>query len=375
MTTGETTLRAVLGMMRPRWRMIAACALIGGLTAFAAAHAARPRYRAEATIYALSYQGNTVSGALRALDLGGGMGQLLSQGATSETASYLVSILRSHAIADTVSRELDLARRHDFAPARPVGAWALAETLRRQVTARGDFSGLITITAIAPSAQLAGDIANAYVGALDDFMSSSARGKRRFIERQLREARTHLVTLERDLQSYQTSHGSYALEVEAQEMIRNWAQASAEQAAAQVALRENAGVTQVSGSIDDLVALRSRRAGLQARSQELQRLVERLQQRLSTLPQVGLGLARLQRRVALKQALVEMLESQLQLVRIAEVEEQTRYQVLDRAHPPARPVWPRRKLSALAGAAAGLLLGLLGAYVLGMRQEATDGAI
>ena len=354
------------------WKMIAACAVIGGVAAFLAASLVRPRYRAQATIYTLSYQGNALSGALLARNFGGGASALAAQGTINDTASYLVSILRSHAVADAVCRRLDLAHRDDFTAGRAAGPWSLAEALRGCVIARGDFAGLITVSAVAPTPDLASDIANTYVAALDDFMSTTARGKRRFIERQLSAARAELAALERDLKDYQASHGSYALDVEAAELIRNWGQLRADAAATQVALQENAGVVRVSGSIDDLVALRSRRAGLEARSGELRQLVGDLERRLAALPEVGLGAARLRRKMEAKQALTQTLEAQLELARIAEVEEQARYQVLDRAYPPLRPAWPRRKLSAVVGAAAGMMLGLLGSYLLGTRREVMD---
>ncbi len=354
-----------------RWKMIAACALIGGLAAFSAASLARPRYRAEATIYALP-QGYALTGTLPALKLGVGVGQPVNPAAASETGTYLVNVLRSHAVADDVCRGLGLAHRRGFAPRRRVSEWALAERLRGCVTVRGSFSGLVTISAVAADPRLACDTANTYLLALDDFMSVAARDKRRFIARRLKQVQTELEALERGLQRYQAARGTYALDVEARELIQNWAHFSAESAATQVALRENAGVTQVSGSVDDLVALRSRRAGLEARAGELGQLVAQLETRLAGLPQVGLSLARLQRKVVAKQALAETLGSLLELARIAEVEEQTRYQVLDRAHPPLRPAWPRRKLSALVGAAVGLALGLVGSHLLGMRREAMN---
>jgi uncharacterized protein involved in exopolysaccharide biosynthesis len=352
--------------------MVAACAVTGGLAAFAMTYAARPAYRAEATIYALSGRGSAVSAALRDLNLGGAVGEFASQGATSETASYLVAALRSRALAAKVCTRLGLAHDPRFVRTQPRTPQALAERLRQSVTAKGDFAGLITIRATAGDPRLACDIANAYLVALDEFICAAAGGKRRFIERQLDGLRRQLASLERDLEAYQSRHQSYDLDVEAKELIQNWARLSAETQAAQVALRENAGVIEVSGSIDDLVALRSRRAGLEARSSELSQLERELGRRLAALPAIGLDMARLQRRVAAKQALTEMLESQLEMARIAEVEEQARYQVIDRAYPAERPVWPRRKLSAAAGVAAGLALGLLWAYALGMRREVTD---
>lgn len=361
-----------LAVAARRWKPAAVCAVIGGLAALGAAQIAPPRYRAQATIYALPGRAGGITAALRALDLGGAAGELGSQGATTETASYLVSVLRSHAVAAQVCARLDLAHHAHFAPRRPVGDWALAEMLRRAVTAKGDFAGLITIRAAAREPRLAADIANAYLGALDDFICNTALSKRLFIERQLESAQAQLARLESDLQAYQARHQSYALDAEARELIRNWAELNAQQSAAQAALRENAGVMEVSGSIDDLVTLRSRRAGMEGRSAELRRLEDRLQRRLAALPEIGLAMARRERKVAAKQALTEMLESQLELTRIAEVEEQARYQVLDRAHSPERPEWPRRKMSAAAGATAGLLIGLLGAYALGVRREERD---
>jgi uncharacterized protein involved in exopolysaccharide biosynthesis len=380
--TGATNRAWHLSVTRPTWRagaaargwrLVLACAVIGGIAAFAVTLFTPPRYRAEATIYALPGRNSGIAATLRELNLGGAAGEIASQGATTDMASYLVSVLRSRAVAERVCRRLNLAQRPDFvrpgarrllAAARlPSRERAAAETLRRAVTAKGDFAGLITIRVAARDPQLASDIANGYLGALDEFMCTAARSKRCFIERQLGEAKAELTRLERALQSYQAQHGSYALDVEAKELIQNWARLSADRLAAQVALRENAGVTEVSGSVEDLVSLRSRRAGLEARSAELSRLECQLARRIATLPEVGLGMARWQRAVAAKQALTEMLESQLELARIAEVEEQARYQVLDRAYPSQLPAWPRRKLSAAAGMLAGLLVGLLAARV------------
>ena len=372
MTHTRTIGLPALAVIAARWKMIAACAVIGALLAFAMTYLAQPSYRAEATIYALPGRGTSVTAALRDLNLGGAAGDFTGQSATTAMASYLVSVLRSHAVAAKVCGRLDLAREPRFAAAQPISQWALAEVLRRSVTAKGDLGGLITIRATARDPQLVFDIANAYLAALDDFMSTTAGSKRRFIERQLDQARVELASLERELRAYQSRHQSYDLDVEAKELIQNWARLSAEKQAAQVALRENAGVIEVSGSIDNLVTLRSQRAGLQARSSELGQLERELGRRLAALPEVGLGMARLQRRVAAKQALAEMLESQLEMARISEVEEQARYQVIDRAYPPERPVWPRRKLSAAAGLAAGLMVGLLWAYALGMGREVTD---
>jgi len=128
-------------------------------------------------------------------------------------------------------------------------------------------------------------------------------------------------------------------------------------------------VQQVQVKVDqlhkDLVGELRQRRQVVARDLEATRaLLSTSNQSYETLPSKGLELARLQREVALRQKVVQVLEEEYQNARIREADKVEEVTVLQRAVTPTRPTNPHDPVQrALMGVILGLVLGIVFAVV------------
>ena len=339
---------------RLRW---AVAALIGAGAAYGASWLIPPLYQAESAVVVLP--GPTVASSV---GIGSGMDFIRSNPALEgfeamEVVDYLQHLLESRSAADRVADQLNLAADPNFCPRR-VSRERLIKRLRRAVKVSQDL-GLISTRARARTPALAARIANCFVENMGRLVHSRSHQRRRFIEDQLALRRRELARAEEALRDFQHLNRSIALQKEAEEQVKALVGLATERESARIAMAENRAGVGVAGAIPDLVRLRAEKETIRARQRGLSEAIGRVEDRLAALPDQGLVLARLTEEVEAKRNLVELLTRQWESSKIAEREEQDKYQWVDAAVPPEKPVFPNKPLNALLGAFAGAALGLL----------------
>lgn len=73
--------------------------------------------------------------------------------------------------------------------------------------------------------------------------------------------------------------------------------------------------------------------------------------------------------VTLQQSIGRLLEIELQKLMLARGTEEFAFKILDAAHPPREPVWPKRLLTILVGALVGAMLGTVTVFILHVRAS------
>jgi len=369
----EPSLLTVLRLAARRYRLIVACTLVAALIGLALSLVLPRVYRAEATLYVPPNPAGGLSTVLRGLSLEPGVSDVLASRNQSDVANYLIAVLESRSLAADVAKALRLDRSPLFASRVPRDAGRLTRRVRACMDIRGEFTGRITVRADTPSPRVSADLANAYVRALDKFVVSRSTGQREFIEQRLKESRRELAEAENALRAFQEKHDTFALDREAQARIDTWADFSAQATATDLALQQNTRAIEVTGSVEDLVRLRAERAGLTAREEGLNRVLQRMERDLGRLPDTGLMLARLQRDAETKEAIVRLLSEHFESARIAEAENDVKFQVLDAAESPRAPIRPSKRLNLAFGALLGLIVGLVAAVAAEFRANAAQG--
>ena len=107
---------------------------------------------------------------------------------------------------------------------------------------------------------------------------------------------------------------------------------------------------------------------LQKKAQNLAETLVKENERFVAMPSTMTQLARLNWDVTARQAVVGLLQSSCENARITEQEEDARYQILDRAAPPEKPVRPRILLNTFTAAVLGLLIAAGWALVTSVQQ-------
>lgn len=346
------------------WRA-ALAAMLGTAAAYGVSWLLPRVYQAESSLVVLP--GPTVASSI---GIGSGLDYIRAtptmEGLTSmDVADYLSHLLRSRALAQQVADELNLASNRQFCP-RPVSKERLTKRLRRAVKV-GEDMGLVSVRVRTRSPALSASIANCLLDKMGSMVHSHSRLRRTFVEGQLAQRRHELALAEDALRDFQETHRSIALTREAEEQVSALVELTTQRETARIGLAENTAGVAVVGSIPDLVRLRAEKEVLQARQRGLAEAIARVQARLAVLPEQALTLARLTEEVRVKQALVELLVKQWESAKIAEREEQDKYQIVDPAVPPEKPVFPNKLLNALLG---GLAAGAA-AFSFARRWDAT----
>jgi uncharacterized protein involved in exopolysaccharide biosynthesis len=233
---------------------------------------------------------------------------------------------------------------------------------------------VITVTVEARTPQLAADLANAYIAALDQLNRNLTTGKagqhRQFVERRLAEGQTDLVEAERKLAAFQTRSKAVALPEQASAAIK----AAAEIQARIIAVEVQAEVLQnyLAPGNPDLVKLKLEQEQLTRQLHMLESGEkgkgmlpgDRLHPAFVTVPSLGMEYAKLLRDVKVQETLFTLLTSQYEQAKIEESRDTPTVQMLDKAKPPVRKSRPKIKLNMAIAGALGLLTGAFLAFIL-----------
>lgn len=272
----------------------------------------------------------------------------------------LISILRSRRLAEAVAKVVELRdlpefqrelKRHPKAdPQRTLITW-LTEQL--DVLAPDNREGTLRLQLRLSDPERVALLCNTYIAQLEKYVrtlqNQEVERHQRYLQEQLAQMSQELNAAETEQLRFQRRHRLVSLSEEVKEMIRRLAELEAEELTARAALRESqaklkslqehsTGLNPAWSEIANQLSLSE--AGLRERQAELRQSRQRYENLLASLPLQALELARLERRVALKNQLFVLLSQQLQAARLEAARNTPLFHVLDPAIPADEPIFP-----------------------------------
>jgi uncharacterized protein involved in exopolysaccharide biosynthesis len=333
---------------RPYRRRIALVVLIGTVLGAVVAFAWPPSYKATVTILPPSEEetGFSVTSVLSRISVPG-----VHIPSRSGPIDITLSVLNSRRLASALVDRFGLIRVYHCKTQEEA-----IRKLKKRIDSGADPSGTVVASVRDRDPERAAQMANALIEELDrfnrDVRMTKGRRARLFVEGRIQQTRKDLAAAEQDLKDYQRQNKTLALDPDQASTVESGAKLFATQAALQVQV----GLAQEYAT---------------ARSEEVQRLQQQLDQvnrEISSLPNLGMELARRMREVKIQEQVFALLSAQYEEARIDEARDVPTVEILDPAVPPDRPVWPRKgRLIAIAFGIS--LLGALGWTAWSVRQS------
>ncbi len=293
------------------------------------------KYTATATILPPSEEqtGLSMSSLLRGLTIPGVRTPL-----TVTPSDMVLSVLDSDRIRSAVARRID-----------PRTVYGIKDSLdaREKLRKNSRFSvtplGLVEVRVVAPTAQNAADLCNSYIEELDRFTRSQrmTRGHRVrvFIEQRVADERAILDSLGKSVSAFQKANRAAPLSPSAATSVDASARLYAERLNARFQL--DLARTYASDNSQEVRTLETR--------------LEALDKQLDQLPHAGMEMARMTRDLKAHEQAYGFLTAQYEDARIEEARDVVAFDVLDRAVPPRKASWPRKRYFGLGAFAIGLL--------------------
>lgn len=265
---------------------------------------------------------------------------LFGTGRTVELNTY-VAIIRSRRVLERVARTFQLQKVYK--------TQMMDDTIRaldKNVEIDITKEQTLTLSVLDRDPVRVAEITNFFIDELDrinkTLSTEQARNNRLFIERRLAQNRRDIQRAEEALKAYQEQHQTFGLSEESQSAIL----AGAELEARVMALEVQRDVfKRMLGTSHPFLT-------------QMSTEIEASKQRLSDLPEVGLGLARLTRDVEIQSRLLKYLIPQYEQAQIQEARDTPTVQILDRAVPPQRKHSPKRLFIVLGAGVASLFFSL-----------------
>jgi tyrosine-protein kinase Etk/Wzc len=292
----------------------------------------------------------------------------LNIGNQTSSADLLVEMLNSRTVNERILSSRFLIKKDSLPLYKALGFSSIDLALLKipqQVHFLLSKKGVITISAEMPTRQLAADVANAYVDALDKVNQekavSRARNSRVYIESQLAETHAKLKQATRNLADFQQSNQAVALEEQTKSAIDQAGEIKGQIIAKEVQL----GIMRQSMKKANPVVERS-----EQELAELQRLYDHMQfgdakktkdyaLPFADVPELGIQMAELLRDIKIQETVYSLLNQQYFTTKIDEARDTPTVQVLDPAVPPAFRSAPKRKMLVLVFGLLSLLLSIL----------------
>lgn len=314
------------------WKLLVFGSLAAGLLALGVAFIVPVTYTARTTMLPPQQQQSGLTAALQSL---GGLAGLAGVGGSLKSpADQYVALMQSVNATDRLVDQFDLMRVYK-ADYRFQARNALEAHTRITI---GKKDGLITIEVDDHEAQRAADLANTYVEELKRLTSvlavSEAQQRRAFFEKELKEARDNLATAQKALQA--TGFDVAAMRAEPKAAAESYARLKAQITSAEVraqVLRSTLadGAPELRQQLDELAALRSQLARLEAASEKGE----------------ATDYISNYREFKYREALFELFARQYELARVDESREGALIQVVDPATTPEYKSKPKRALMAV----------------------------
>jgi len=320
----EPSLSESAASARPYWKPAAFIVVAGTLLAALVAFVWPATYRGEVVLLPPTEEdtGFSISTMIRGLNVPG-----IRIPSRTGPGDVTLAILKSRRIAIALVDSFDLKQVYKLKG----GDDAIRKLQDHSSFTLGE-TGTVIVRVEDREPKRAADLANAYADELDRFnreiRMTKGRRTRLFVETRLKETQVDLEKAEEALRQYGQKHHTVALSLDQLSAVESGARLFANQAALEVQL----GVTRQYASESSVEVRRLR-----------QQLTE-LNRVIGGLPDLGLELARLIRTVKIQEQVFSLLSAQYEEARITEARDVSTVEVLDRADPPDRRVWPRRGL-------------------------------
>jgi uncharacterized protein involved in exopolysaccharide biosynthesis len=289
---------------------------------------------------------------------GGGLASLAGSSLGLKNPNEMfVSLFRSRTVEQAMVQQFDLKHRYHAQK----DSQALKAFESHTSVDLGAKDGMLRITAWDPDPNEAAALANGYVDEFrhlsDHLAISEASQRRAFFEQQLLEAKSNLTTAEEALKHTEQSTGVLQIDSQARSLIESAAILRAQIGEKQVELQGlRAYATDNNPAVvvaeQQLVALRSQLASLAGSGEDSGGFIVPK----GKVPQAGLEYLRRLRDVKYYETVSELLAKQYELARLDEAKQGATIQVVDPAIPPDGRSFPKRTISVLLAAIAGLFL-------------------
>lgn len=353
------TLTQLLSRMAKRKRLTFSAILSGGLVAAIVALLLPNTYTATAVI--MQPQKDQSSATMLLGQLGPLAAAASADLGIRNPADLYVGLLSSRTIADHVIAKFGLKAVY-----RTQTETDSRKEFAKHTSFRAGRDSLIRIEAEDVDPKRAAAIANALTAELDlqnkRLAVTQASETRRFLEEQLRQAKSDLADAEDAMKTTQQKTGLIEVTGQAQVAIASAAQLRAQITATEVnlsrlktaATAENPTVIQAQAELN---SLRNQLRQLGNSSTDSNSLIG-----TSALPQAGLGYLRRLRDLKYHEFLFELLSKQYEAARLDESKSTPAIQVVDEAIPPDKKSGPHRSLIIALGLLAGAVAALAFAY-------------
>jgi tyrosine-protein kinase Etk/Wzc len=228
---------------------------------------------------------------------------------------------------------------------------------------------LIHISVTDPDPRRAAELANGYVDqfrTLSEHLAITEASQRRlFFERELDHAKDNLADAEEALKKTEQTTGLIQLDSQSRALIEAASSLRAQITAREVEIQgmqtyatsENAQLVQAQRELDSLRAQLAKLGGSE-NSAGGEFIVPK-----GSVPEAGMEYARKLRDVRYNETIFDILARQFEIAKLDEAKEGSLIQVVDPAIAPDRPSFPKRTIIVIGATAAGLLFGIIAAFL------------
>ncbi|WP_215403406.1 GNVR domain-containing protein [Janthinobacterium sp. JC611] len=356
--SNEIRMVDILIAMARQKTLLISMPIIGGAIALAITLMLKPVFTSSAVLLPPQQQSSGMSAVLGQLGglggMAGGLGSLKNPG------DLYIGMLQSRTVADILIDRFKLKERY--------GTSTMArtrKTLEDSTKIGAAKSGLITIDVEDHDAQVAADLANAYVKELtlmtETMAVSEASRRRVFFARQLESAKDKLSDAEVNLKKVQEATGMIELAGQVKGLIANTAQLQGTIAAKEVQLSSMRSFATANNP--ELIRVQDEIRGLNDQLFKLNKgqLSKNGDIAIPTgkIPEVSIEYIRSLRDVKYYETIFELLAKQFEMAKIDEAKDANLIQVLDKALPAEKKSRPKSQLIVLGGILGGALLGVI----------------
>jgi len=364
----EITLRDLLIILLDRKKLIAYCAAVSFAVGLALAFCLPKKYVATAVLLPPQSSASLASAKLAQLSSMSALvgGQL---GVKNQNDMY-ISMLKSVSVENALIKRYSLTALYDKK--------TLIDTrvaLERNVVINGDGKdALISISVTDRNPQRSAELANGYVETFQEYLGrlaiSEAAQRRLFFEKQLDQSKARLADAEDAFKDVQTKTGIVSVDSQTRALVETAVSLRAQITAQEVVVQ----------------SMRSFATENNAQLQQAERVTQELQDQLAKLggsqiqdygltvpkgaiPQSSLEYARRFRDLKFAETLYEAIARQYEFAKIDEAKEGDTFQVVDPATVPEKRSYPKRAKVLIECVGAGVMLGVLCAFLLAALQH------
>lgn len=373
----EIDLFELLGVLKKYWKLIVFFPIIIAILVAGYSLTMPNFYKSQATIFVHSSGSNSaLSGLLSSFNMAGMIGASNSGGG----ANYLTVFLKSATMSDYIIKRFGIATNP--AIVGPVAEEPqviiydnLLKTMDKIVTVDNDpKTGLITVSCETMSATTSAEIVTAYIENLDKFSKGPQKEKRVFVEKQLAKMSVEMEQAENEFKAFQDKYKMFALDKQTTVTIDKLASLETQKINSEIAVEMQQSLLKSSGSVPELVKIEAQKTAEEAKSAAIKKEISEVEKSLSTLPDVALEFARLQRNLRVKEKLYGVLMEQNEMAKISEAEEGSQFEVIDEARIPELKSKPKRAIMVILGGLSAGVFAVFAAFLIEFikRRKAKD---